>query len=73
MAINDLKGIIPKFVINAGASTHTNLLVNIKKKLEEMKEQGLLYSQTSKIENNKFIERKEDLNIKIEEDKSQNN
>ena len=47
MAVNDLKGIIPKFVINAGASTHTNLLVNFKKKLEELKDQGLLHSQTS--------------------------
>lgn len=41
-AINDLKGSIPKFVINAGASTHAQLFTNMKKKLEEMKSNGTL-------------------------------
>jgi hypothetical protein len=41
-AINDLKGSIPKFVINAGASTHAQLFTNMKKKLEEMKTNGTL-------------------------------
>jgi len=41
-AINDLKGIIPKFIINAGASTHGNLLTNFKKELDELNEKGEL-------------------------------
>ena len=52
MAINDLKGSIPKFVINAGASTHSGLLLNFKNKLDELKKNGLLLSQLSKYETN---------------------
>ena len=43
--VNDLKGSMPKFVINASASTHSGLLVNLKKQLDILKEKGMLYSQ----------------------------
>lgn len=42
MAINDLKGAIPKFVINATASSHSGLLVNFSNKIKELNQKGLL-------------------------------
>lgn len=41
-SINDLKGSIPKFMINAGASTHSQIFVNFQKKMDEMKKAGTL-------------------------------
>jgi hypothetical protein len=35
-AINDLKGNIPKFVANAGASYHAGIFTNLKKTMDEM-------------------------------------
>ncbi|CAI2387246.1 unnamed protein product [Moneuplotes crassus] len=34
-AVNDLKGSIPKFVINVGASSHSTIMVNFMKELEK--------------------------------------
>ena len=41
-AINDLKGSIPKFVANAGASNHSGIFNNLKKKLDQMDKNGTL-------------------------------
>jgi hypothetical protein len=41
-AVNDLKGSIPKFVTNSGASYHAQIFTNLKKKLDEMKKEGTL-------------------------------
>ena len=43
--INDLKGSIPKFVINASVSTHSGILVNLMKQLDVLSENNQLLSQ----------------------------
>lgn len=47
-AVNDLKGNIPKFVVNAGASTYATTLNNLKRSLEEMDKNGTLPNIKSK-------------------------
>ena len=49
-AINDLKGMIPKFAINASASTHVNIFTNLKKLLDKMSKGGELPSKDDLVE-----------------------
>mmetsp|Transcript_14993 Transcript_14993/g.13160 ORF Transcript_14993/g.13160 Transcript_14993/m.13160 type:complete len:80 (+) Transcript_14993:150-389(+) len=41
-AVNDLKGSIPKFVINAGSSNHSSIFTNLKKTICEIEKKEAL-------------------------------
>jgi hypothetical protein len=48
-AVNDLKGSIPKFVVNAGASTHRDQFIRLRTLLDKMNESGDLKTSSDLI------------------------
>lgn len=70
-AISDLKGMIPKFVISAGASTHATIFVSLRKMLDEMKTKGTLPSKEDFVNKCKdspnFMNEYEEMNKLFEE------